>query len=221
MAVDLEGEDLLGVRLALLGRVGELDAAGLHAAAGQHLRLDHDRAADVGRDLLGALGVRGEAAAGDGDALALEDLPALVLEEPHRGAGTLAGAAVRAYGGFEVHLAPTRPPVDACRRARWHRPLARRAGAGHRRREEAARLEQRRAAPHVAGAAPDRRPLPRRAHVRDHDGGADDLRHHRPRAARAGRGAARCRTSRTRTSTSAATSCWSRTTRARASASCT
>ena len=107
-------EDLLGVRLALLGRVGELDAAGLHAAAGEHLRLDHDRTADVGRDLLGALGVGGEAAAGDGNALALEDLPALVLEEPHGGAGTLAGEAVRAYGGFEAHFAPTRPPVDAC-----------------------------------------------------------------------------------------------------------
>ena len=40
------------MRLGLLGRVGELDAAGLHAAAGEHLRLDHDRAADPPRDRL-------------------------------------------------------------------------------------------------------------------------------------------------------------------------
>ena len=32
--------------LRFLGRVGELDAAGLHPAAGEHLRLDDDGAAD-------------------------------------------------------------------------------------------------------------------------------------------------------------------------------
>ena len=37
VAADLKREDRLGVRLGLLGRVGELHAAGLHAAAGQHL----------------------------------------------------------------------------------------------------------------------------------------------------------------------------------------
>ena len=37
VAVDLEVEDLLGVALGVLGGVGELDAAGLHPAAGQHL----------------------------------------------------------------------------------------------------------------------------------------------------------------------------------------
>ena len=47
VAVDLEAEDVLGVRGGLVRRVGELDAAGLHPAAGQHLGLDHDRAADV------------------------------------------------------------------------------------------------------------------------------------------------------------------------------
>ena len=46
VAVDLEREDLARVRLGLLGRVGELDAAGLHAPAGEHLGLDHRRAAD-------------------------------------------------------------------------------------------------------------------------------------------------------------------------------
>ena len=49
VAADLELEDRRGVRLGLLGGVGELDAAGLHPAAGQHLRLDHGRAADPRR----------------------------------------------------------------------------------------------------------------------------------------------------------------------------
>ena len=49
--VDLEREDLARVRLGLLGRVGELDAAGLHPPAAEHLRLDHRRAADAARDL--------------------------------------------------------------------------------------------------------------------------------------------------------------------------
>ena len=39
--------------LRLLGRLGELDAARLAAAAGVHLRLDHDRAAELLRDRLG------------------------------------------------------------------------------------------------------------------------------------------------------------------------
>ena len=39
--------------------------------------------ADVRGDLLGLLGRRGESAARDGDALALEDLAGLVLEEAH------------------------------------------------------------------------------------------------------------------------------------------
>ena len=37
VAVDLELEDLRGVGGRLLGGVGELDAAGLHPAAGEHL----------------------------------------------------------------------------------------------------------------------------------------------------------------------------------------
>ena len=46
VAVDLELEDLRRVAGRLIGGVGELDAACLHPAAGQHLRLDHRRAAD-------------------------------------------------------------------------------------------------------------------------------------------------------------------------------
>ncbi len=51
LAVDFQLEDVRRVGGRLLRRVGELDAAGLHPAAAQHLGLDHDRAAD----LLGSL----------------------------------------------------------------------------------------------------------------------------------------------------------------------
>ena len=67
VAVDLELEDRGGVLGRLLGRVGELDAAGLHPAAGQDLRLDHGRAADLGGGCLRLLGRLGEAVLGDRD----------------------------------------------------------------------------------------------------------------------------------------------------------
>ena len=57
VAVDLELEDVLGVGGGLVGRVGELHAAGLHAAAGQDLGLDDGRAADLLGDRAGLLGV--------------------------------------------------------------------------------------------------------------------------------------------------------------------
>ena len=47
VAVDVESEDVAGLRLRVGGIVRELDAAGLAAAAGQHLRLDDDRAAEL------------------------------------------------------------------------------------------------------------------------------------------------------------------------------
>ena len=73
VAADLELEDLGGVRLGLLGRVGELDAAGLHPAAGQHLGLDHGRAADLLGGLAGLIGGRAEAVLGDRDSGPLDD----------------------------------------------------------------------------------------------------------------------------------------------------
>ena len=158
---------------------------------------------------------------GHGNALALEDLPALVLEEAHSGAGTLAVAAIPAYREFEAHLAPTRPPDDARRARSRRRPsLPRRPPdfVGGQKPLVSNNVEP---LAHAAGPAPDRRPVPGRPDVRHDDRGPDHLRHHGPRAARAGRARCRCRTSRTRTWTSAGTSCWSRTTRARASASCT
>ncbi len=78
---------LLGV-LARLGLVGgELDAAGLAAAADQHLRLDDDRVADsVGRRH-GVLDARHGLARGDPQSVAGEQLLALVLQQVHCGAG--------------------------------------------------------------------------------------------------------------------------------------
>ena len=73
----------------LVGRVGELDPAGLAAAAGQHLRLDDDLPADLLGRRARLLGARREPPLGDGDPEALEELLALVLVEIHR-AATLA-----------------------------------------------------------------------------------------------------------------------------------
>ena len=81
----------------LVAVLGELDAAGLAAAADLHLRLDDARVADlVGR--LDGLVDRGRRGAGrDGDAVAGEELLALVLEEVHKRRRSLAeGCAVSA-----------------------------------------------------------------------------------------------------------------------------
>jgi hypothetical protein len=59
--VDLQGEDVPRVGLGLIGRVGELDAARLHPAPGEDLRLDHGRPADVLRDAARLRGSRREA----------------------------------------------------------------------------------------------------------------------------------------------------------------
>ena len=73
VAADLELEDRRRVLGCLVGRVGELDAAGLHPAAGQHLRLDHGRAADLLGGLAGLVGGRAEAVLGDRDPGPLDD----------------------------------------------------------------------------------------------------------------------------------------------------
>ena len=66
------------------GPLGELDPAGLAAAAGQHLRLDDDLAAELLGGRARLVGRRREASLGHGDPEALEELLALVLVEVHR-----------------------------------------------------------------------------------------------------------------------------------------
>ena len=83
VAADVEAEDVAGEPLGLGGIGRELDAAGLATPAREHLRLDDDRATEL--LCRGArLGRRvGDAALGDGDAVAGEQLLALVLIEVH------------------------------------------------------------------------------------------------------------------------------------------
>ena len=73
-----------GDACGLVGIGGELDAACLSAAAGQHLRLHDDLAAELGRGRAGLLRRRGHAALGDRDAELREQLLALMLVEVHR-----------------------------------------------------------------------------------------------------------------------------------------
>ena len=89
VAVDRQPEHVLGLLGGLVGRVGELHAAGLHPPAGEHLRLDDDRLADAHRDLTRLLRRGREPVVRDGDPRALDDLAGLVLEEPHERDGSL------------------------------------------------------------------------------------------------------------------------------------
>ena len=90
VAVDLELEDVLGVLGGLLRRVGELHAAGLHAAACEDLGLDHGWAVDALRDRPGFVCGLGEAVLGDRDPRLGDDRAGLVFEEAHRRRGRLA-----------------------------------------------------------------------------------------------------------------------------------
>ena len=84
VAVDVQAEDRLGVLSGLLGRVRELDPAGLTAPPGQDLRLDDDLAADLLRGRARLFRRRRKPSLGDGNAEPLEELLALVLVEVHR-----------------------------------------------------------------------------------------------------------------------------------------
>ena len=84
VAANVEADDLLGLLLRVRRVVGELHAAGLAAAAREHLSLDDDRAADLLRGLPGLLRRRRQTPLGDGDPELLEELLALVLVKVHR-----------------------------------------------------------------------------------------------------------------------------------------
>ena len=66
---------------------GELDAAGLAAAADQHLCLDDDGVAELVRGGDGVLDGRDGAAVRDVESVAREKLLALVFEQVHSGGG--------------------------------------------------------------------------------------------------------------------------------------
>ena len=70
---------------ASVGVLGDLDPAGLAAAADQHLGLDRAGVADPLRGGDGVVDVGGDLAARHGDAVLGEQLLALVLEEVHGG----------------------------------------------------------------------------------------------------------------------------------------
>ena len=67
MPADVHAQDRLGVGLGFLGRRGELDPAGLAAAADEHLGLDDDLAAQLLGRRAGFLGRRREATLRHGD----------------------------------------------------------------------------------------------------------------------------------------------------------
>ena len=70
--------------LGLVGRLGELDAAALAAAAGVDLRLDDDdAAAEAAGDVAGFGGVERDLAARHGHAVAREDGFGLILVDFH------------------------------------------------------------------------------------------------------------------------------------------
>src|SRR2546425_11701751 len=94
--LDLHAED--GRRRGLrVGRgLGDLDAAGLSATAGVHLRLDRDRRADRLRGALGFVGRRRDATVRNCNARALEHLLRLVLVDLHAALAAL--SALGSYG---------------------------------------------------------------------------------------------------------------------------
>jgi hypothetical protein len=67
----------------LVGRVGELHGAGLHAAAGEHLALEHHRVADLAGDAAGVGGGAREPALAERQPVAREQRLGLVFVEAH------------------------------------------------------------------------------------------------------------------------------------------
>jgi hypothetical protein len=87
VALDVHAEDLRGQGLRLLGGSGHLDAPGLAASAGLHLRLDDDDAPALGSDPLGGgaglFGRLGHLPGQHGHTVRLEHVTCLVLVQIH------------------------------------------------------------------------------------------------------------------------------------------
>jgi hypothetical protein len=87
---DVHAEDVAGAGLGVVRALGELDPAGLPAAAGEHLRLHDDLAAELLRGRARLLRSGREPPLGDGDSEARKELLPLILVEIHPGAASLA-----------------------------------------------------------------------------------------------------------------------------------
>ena len=94
VALDVHAEDLRRLALGLIRPVRQLDAAGLAAAADQHLRLDDHLTADLLSRPASLRRCGCQGAVGYGDAEPLEQLLALVFVQIHAGAECIGGGCV-------------------------------------------------------------------------------------------------------------------------------
>jgi hypothetical protein len=87
VALDVHAQDLAGLVVGLVRAVGQLDAAGLPAAAGLHLGLDHDQrmalGGELGRGHARLLRRPGHLAGLHGDAVLGEQFLRLILKQVH------------------------------------------------------------------------------------------------------------------------------------------
>ena len=83
MAADVHAEDRVRLLARVVGPVGELDPSCLAAAAREHLSLHDDLATELRRVDARLVRRRRQAALGDRDAEAREEMLALVLVEIH------------------------------------------------------------------------------------------------------------------------------------------
>src|SRR6478609_9268832 len=120
VALDVHAQDGAGVLLRLVRRLRHLDAAGLAAPAGLHLRLDDGDPAARGTDPVGGrtglLGRRRDSPCEHGDTVLLEHVTGLVLEEiheairPHCRSAEMESGPLVSLTGPEGWVAPRVPP---------------------------------------------------------------------------------------------------------------
>ncbi len=83
MPLDVQAEDVVGVRVRVVGRRGVFDAARLTPATGLDLGFDHDGTADFRGDRSGLFGVVGHPARRGRHAPPDEQFFRLILEKIH------------------------------------------------------------------------------------------------------------------------------------------